>query len=187
MKTKILSIILILFVCNNNCFSQEKTSKWQQIKVNTIAKRLAKRNSFDCGYIGIAGKISKQQIDFEKLYKTVTNQQLISLTDHKNSVIQGYAFVGLMFRKIENKLDLDLFPFFFKLLQDKKQKTRKIRFQCGCGVTWGYDSNDVANFIYSDYNYYADKDLTEEQKEIIREMWKWEDEIIENQEEKKSY
>jgi len=92
-KVAIFLLIFILCSCN------EQKKKDNSIpSINEIVTGIEKKNRVDAQFIGISNKPSKQWSKYEQLKETATEEQLITLTNHKNSVVRCYAFQVLAAR-----------------------------------------------------------------------------------------
>jgi hypothetical protein len=92
-KIGILLLIFILCSCN-----EQKKKSNSILSISEIVKGIELKNRVEAQSIGIANKPSKQWNKYEQLEKTATEEQLIALTDHKNSVVRCYAFQALAAR-----------------------------------------------------------------------------------------
>jgi hypothetical protein len=128
-----LTIILttsILFACRE----QERTDKivaQKNVSINLdtlpdlkkIVDGIEKGNRVESSHIGIGGSPSKQWNKYEQLKKVATIDQLVALTDHKNSAVRCYAFRALAAKQSDR-----VFSILLKHLSD----TSVVHTQSGC-------------------------------------------------------
>ncbi len=128
-------IILLLISISIGCKGQnDKAMSWSSIpELKQIVSEIEKWNRVESPFIGHASMSSIQWKKFEQLMKIATEEQLIGLTDHKNSVVRCYAFQALAARN-SSKV--------FKVLLNHLRDTPHVETQ----------RNDlVANYFVGDY------------------------------------
>lgn len=132
-KLQTLAFILttnILFACGG----QERTAKIVEQKpvsinldtlpdLKKIVDGLEKGNRVESSHIGEGGSPSKQWDKYEQLKKVATIDQLVALTDHKNSAVRCYAFQALAAKRSDK-----VFSILLKHLND----TSVVHTQSGC-------------------------------------------------------
>lgn len=101
-------------------------SQIREEKINALADSIAKDNVLKSRSVGYGGVRTTQWETFEKLKKHATDEQLVSLIDHKNAVVRCYSFQALAGRK-----RVDIFPILLKHIND----TTKIETFRGCIVS----------------------------------------------------
>lgn len=77
----------------------------------------------DAAGVGIAGVKTEQYERFENLIKYATIDELVSLTDHKSSVVKAYSFWALSKRK---------FPGLLLIAKKHASDSSTFRFFSGC-------------------------------------------------------
>ncbi len=120
----------ILFACGG----QERTDKIAEQKpvsinldtltdLKKIVDGLEKGNRVEGSHIGEGGSPSKQWEKYEQLKKVATIDQLVALTDHKNSAVRCYAFQALATKRSDK-----VFSVLLKHLND----TSRVSTLSGC-------------------------------------------------------
>ena len=135
----------ILFACGG----QERTDKIVEQKpvsinldslpdLKKIVDDIEKRNRVESSHIGVGGSPSKQWDKYEQLKKVATIDQLIALTDHKNSAVRCYAFQALATKRFDK-----MFPILLKHLKD----TATVQTQSGCIVITQFTGDYFVNVV----------------------------------------
>jgi phosphoglycolate phosphatase-like HAD superfamily hydrolase len=88
-----------------------------------IVVGIEKGNRVESSHIGYGGSPSSQWDKYEQLKKVATNDQLISLTDHKNSAVRCYAFQALAAKRSDK---------IFTVLINHLNDTSIVHTQNGC-------------------------------------------------------
>ncbi|MDB5120619.1 MAG: hypothetical protein JWN56_1837 [Sphingobacteriales bacterium] len=132
-----LTIILTTGILSS-CSLQERTDKiaaqkTASVNVSTSSKLkkivdgIEKGNSVESSHIGEGGSPSKQWEKYEQLKKVASNDQLVALTNHKNSAVRCYAFQALVTKRSDK-----IFSILLKHLND----TSRVNTLSGCiGMT----------------------------------------------------
>lgn len=76
-------------------FMSFSTIKGQSDPVNTLVEAIAKHNVYEFGKLGYTGLKSKQYDRYLELCELASNEELLTLTGHKNVVVRIYAFQAL--------------------------------------------------------------------------------------------
>ncbi len=105
--------LLIIFCYANNFLTASASNIPLNKIINSdpvkkIAKEIAKANVYEYPVnAGVAGTVSQQNIRYEELLKTATNDDLIRLaTKHKNAVVRLYAYRAIVQRLKEIPKDI---------------------------------------------------------------------------------
>lgn len=101
MKTEIKIIFLSLIIFCSCKKQEQNVLEFQEItfenapKLNKIIKEIEHGNRVESQYIGEGGSPSALYKKYKSLKNIATKNQLIALTDHKNSSVRCYAFKAL--------------------------------------------------------------------------------------------
>lgn len=130
-RASLMSIMIVLLV-NNFSNAQHDTELSPQIR-NTVSK-IAQDNMYKSSAIGYGGARPEQWDRFEKLKQNATDQELITLTDHKNPAVRSYAFQALAERNSNS---------IFEILLNHLTDTAQLQTFQGCIVS----SQTVGDFF----------------------------------------
>lgn len=75
-------------------------------KIERIVKKIEKENMYKSSAVGYAGVRTEQWDRYEKIKSDAAEQELIILTDHKNSAVRSYAFQALAERKSDSTFEI---------------------------------------------------------------------------------
>lgn len=95
-------------------------------EIKNLVEKIEKHNQLESKHVGIAGIITDQYLNFEKLKKKATTAELLELLNHKNNVVKGYSSWAL----VDNKYP-KLVTIFSKFLETEE----KVTAQDGCIVS----------------------------------------------------
>jgi hypothetical protein len=155
-------IILILLVCNSPLYSQsEYHSRAISKETKKIVKKLKHFNLVTSKRIGRSALIPDQYFLFMDLEKTASEIELYELTNHKNSLIRAFSFLGLIEK--DSKLLIDV-------LRKNEFDTTEIRTQNGCLL----GTNTVIGYMFNQYRDYIEKNdikLSETNKELYDRIY----------------
>lgn len=152
-KIVIILLVFILFSCIEQ---RKKVSSISNI--NEIVKGIETKNRVEAQSIGLSNKPSKQWNKYEQLKKTATEEQLIRLTNHKNSVVRCYAFQALAERNSTH-----IFNILLKHLHDTTT-VETINGDMGCEMYVGDYFIEVVTPNYIDKKLYK---LSKIEREIL--------------------
>ncbi len=66
--------------------------------LDTLVAEIAKENIMESEYVGLSGVKSSQYQNFQKLKLIATDEELVNLKTHKNSVVRTYVYLSLIDR-----------------------------------------------------------------------------------------
>ncbi|WP_276483464.1 hypothetical protein [Paraflavitalea pollutisoli] len=113
----------------------------KRASVTELVKKIAAFNELHGDAVGVAGISSGQYQCFEKLRSIASLQELVSLLDHSNGVVKGYASWALADRKYAG-----MAPIFSRFLQSGE----KVRGMHGCIVA----DFELATELYNRVGYH---------------------------------
>lgn len=147
-----LTIILttsILLACGGQKLT-DKIVEQKSVSINLdtlpdlkkIVDGIEKRNCVESSHIGEGGSPSDQWDKYEQLKKVSTIDQLVALTDHKNSAVRCYAFQALATKRSDK-----VFPILLKHLKD----TAAVQTQSGCIVMTQFTGDYFVDVVTPNY------------------------------------
>ncbi len=86
----IIAVFLIL-MATSSVVAQKHLSD----KTLTIVEKIEKNNTYESPFTGFAGTASSQYHNYQDLWKTPTEKELVELLHYKNAVVRVYSFKAL--------------------------------------------------------------------------------------------
>lgn len=125
-KTSVLISILFLILCS--CSQEKKKTEFTHTnelsqKTKNIVSDLIEYGEITGRAVGYSGKKPKQWDNFTDLKKNASDQELLLLTEHPNSVVKCYAFDLLVNKRNKNS---------FNILKKNLKDTTSVSTQYGC-------------------------------------------------------
>jgi hypothetical protein len=139
----------ILFACSGQGRT-DKIVEQKPVSINLdnlpdlkkIVDGIEKGNRVENSHIGEGGSPSEQWDKYEQLKKVATIDQLIALTDHKNSAVRCYAFQALATKRSDK-----VFSVLLKHLND----TSRVSTQSGCMVMTQFVGDYFVDVVTPNY------------------------------------
>ena len=149
--TYILSFAMVtIFLSPRLCLGFGDTTKMRNDELRQVVDAIASYNKVEDRAIGESAKPSEQYKRFEILYNRCTDNQLLFLINHRNSVVKAYVFWALSKRQYSD----------IQVLADKIKNGKKlIRVQFGCRL---FDIT-LKEFIADRINSERKSDIIEEE------------------------
>ncbi len=140
--------ILLLFITSilfHNAYGQTSmpiTKIEMRSSIKKLTDGISKDNILKSSSVGYEGVKTDQWKRFAKLKKVATDNELILLTEHSNSVVRCYSFQALATRK-----NIDVFPILLKHLND----TARVNTFQGCIISMQMTGDYFLDVVTPDY------------------------------------